>query len=146
MLINKYSIDVNVKCLLFQGLIPFEPIDLEKLSEKHALYVSQQIGQVEIMLDNFYQLPTDTSDAAIMLQVSRTMTGQMKQPINRSASKIILHQSVRINNLSSTITTFWRQICIIDTIKESVINFKETKDPCMLIFNVGVDGYVPNEL
>lgn len=81
-------------------------------------------------------------NAVISLQVSRTMTGPVRRPTNEMPSKVILHQSIKINNFQSIIEKFWRQICIIDSIKESVVDFKETKDPAALVFNISRDGCV----
>lgn len=124
-----------------QGLVPYEPIDLSKLFAKHALYAPMQLGVVEMMVDSYYQLNTDTPDATVTLQVSKVTNGLVKQFANEAPSKMILHQSIKINNFTSIIFKFWRQICIIDTIKESVVNFKETKDPSTLIFNITSEGY-----
>lgn len=93
------------------------------------------------MVDSYYQLNTDTTDATVTLQVSKVTNGLVKHFTNEAPSKMILHQSIKINNFTSIIFKFWRQICIIDTIKESVVNFKETKDPSTLVFNITSDGY-----
>lgn len=131
----------NFLSFLKQGLVPYEPIDLLQLFAKHALYVPMQLGVVEMMVDSYYQLNTDTPDATVTLQVSKVTNGLVKHFTNETPSKMILHQSIKINNFTSSIFKFWRQICVINTIKESVVNFKETKDPSALVFNITSEGY-----
>lgn len=117
---------------ILQGVIDFKPINLIELQTKHLSYVVKQYGPIEGTIDNYYRLGND-----VLLQVSRSVNGSMAQSIlndGKSASKMILHQSIQVNNFRSIASKFWIQLGILDDIKETILSYKETRDPSNLIF------------
>lgn len=114
-----------------QGAHPFEPIDLTELQAKHLSYVVKQYGPSEGMVDSFYRLGRDA-----VLQVSHTVnsTSQSITTDGKTATKMALHQSVEINNIQSIAHKFWIQLGILNDIKDTIIAYKETKNPRSLIF------------
>lgn len=132
---NYFRLDIIYKSnFLIQGIVNFEPVNMAELQAKHLSYVVKQYGSIEGMVDGFYQLGNDA-----MLQVSHLVNGSMPQSIlsdGKSAAKMVLHQSISINNLCRSIAyKFWIQLGILDNIKETIIAYKETKDPSKLVFN-----------
>ncbi|XP_031631660.1 protein zwilch [Contarinia nasturtii] len=118
--------------LTFNGVINFEPINLMELQKQHVNYVVKQYGPIEGMVDNYYRLGNDA-----MLQVSRPVNGSTTQSIlndEKTASKMVLHQSIQVNNLQSIAKKFWIQLDILNNIKQTIVSYKETKDPECLTF------------
>lgn len=131
-------------CSVLQGVVDFKPINLIELQSKHLSYVVKQYGSIEGMIDSYYRLGNDA-----LLQVSRSVNGSMAQSINdgKSASKMVLHQTIQVNNFKSVARKFWIQLGILDDIKETIVSYKESKDMSCLIFKGhGGHGLVSNEL
>lgn len=91
---------------------------------------------IETLNDSYYQLHS-SPDGAITLQLSREIGGILTQPMvdGKSSSKLTLHQSVRIDNYGSIAAQFWGQLDVLNMIKDSIIQYKETRDPNALAFN-----------
>lgn len=103
------------------------------LQAEHMSYVGKQYGQLEGMIDSYYQLGNDA-----LLQVSRSVNGSMPQSIltdGKTTSKMTLHQSVPVNNYRSVAHKFWIQLGILDDIKQTIATYKETRDLGTLIFS-----------
>lgn len=105
---------------------------MAELQAKHLSYVVKQYGPLEGVVDSYYRL---TNDA--MLQVSYLVNGSMPQSIladGKMASKMVLHQSIAINNFRSIAHKFWIQLGILNDIKESILFYKESRDSSALAF------------
>lgn len=130
---------------VLQGVVDFKPINLIDLQSKHLSYVVKQYGSIEGMIDNYYRLGNDA-----LLQVSRSVNGSMAQSIindGKSASKMVLHQTIQVNNFKSVARKFWIQLGILDDIKETIVSYKESKAMSCLIFKGhGGHGFVLNEI
>lgn len=105
-----------------------------ELEAKHQAIVTKQYGSIEGMIDSYYRLGNDT-----MLQVSRSteVNGKMTQSMmtdGNAASKMTLHQLVHIGNVRSIASIFWIQLGILDSIKDTIVSYKETKNRDYLIF------------
>lgn len=125
---------------LFKGHIEFKPVDLNKLQERHLSYVVKQFGPTEGMVDSYYQLGDAT-----MLQVSRPINStmsRMKTTDGKMSSKMVLHQSVKINNLQSIAHRFWIQLGILNDIKSSIVAYKQSKNESCLNFDGFSCGFV----
>lgn len=120
---------LSTNCVDFQGVIDFQPINLTELHTKHLSYVVKQYGPIECMIDNYYRLGNDA-----LLQVSRSLNGQSVLNDNKSASKMVLHQSIQVNNFKSIAKKFWIQLGTLDDIKETIVSYKESRDSSCLIF------------
>lgn len=106
---------------------------MAELQAKHLSYVGKQYGPIEGMVDSYYRLSNDA-----MLQVSYLVNGSMPQSIladGKSAAKMVLHQSISINKFHSITHKFWIQLGILDSIKETIVAYKETKDLSKLYYN-----------
>lgn len=129
---KQYNSDDKNDYVSFQGVIDFKPINLIELQSKHLSYVVKQYGPIEGMIDNYYRLGNDA-----LLQVSRSVNGSMAQSIlndGKSASKMVLHQSIQVNNFKSIAKKFWIQLGILDDIKDTIVSYKETRDASYLTF------------
>lgn len=76
------------------------------------------------------------------LQISFELNGPLTQSIlakQKDSLKMTLHQSVRINNITSVASKFWRQIHHLNTIKENIIAYKEDLDSKYLVLNITCD-------
>lgn len=106
---------------------------MAELQAKHLSYVVKQNGPLEGVVDSYYRLGNDA-----LLQVSHLINGSMPQSIiadGKMASKMILHQSISINNYRSIAHKFWIQLGILNNIKETILAYKESRDPSVLTFN-----------
>lgn len=106
---------------------------MAKLQAEHLSSVVKQYGPSEGMIDSYYRLGSDAT-----LQVSYTVNGAISQSIitdGKTASKMVLHQSVQINNFQSIAKKFWIQLDILNDIKDTIITYKESKDQKHLRFN-----------
>lgn len=113
---------------------------MAELQAKHYSYVVKQYGPIEGMVDSFYRLGPDA-----MLQVSHTVNGSMPQSIladGKSAAKMILHQTVSISQFQPSTRQFWIQLGILDNIKETILTYKDTKDPNSLVFKSFTSRFV----
>lgn len=93
---------------------------------------------METTIDSYYQLNIENNN--MKLQLSRSISGRLSSKTFKDFdrdSRMILHQSVPIDNPDSIVETFWRQIKILNIIKESIVAFKETDDPSYLTYTVG---------
>lgn len=102
------------------------------LQAKQLAYVGKQYGPLEGAVDSYYRLGNDA-----LLQVSHLVNGSLPQSIltdGKTASKMILHQSISINNYRSIAHKFWIQLGILNDIKETVLAYKETRDASVLTF------------
>ncbi|XP_055324770.1 protein zwilch [Sitodiplosis mosellana] len=118
--------------LRYNGVVDFKPINLIELQSKHLSYVVKQYGPIEGMIDNYYRLSNDA-----MLQVSRPVNGSMAQSIindGKVASKMVLHQTIQVNNFKSVAKKFWIQLGILDDMKETIVSYKELRDLSCLVF------------
>lgn len=99
----------------------------------HHSYVIKQYGALEGIIDSFYHLCNNA-----VLQVSHSVNNSMPQSIladGKSAAKMILHQTISINRFQSSTQNFWIQLGILDSIKETIVAYKNTKDPNKLEFS-----------
>lgn len=121
-----------------QGQCSYEEMDLNKLESKHLSYISKPNSIMETTIDSFYQLNIENNN--MKLQLSRSMSGRLSSitvnDIDRN-SRMILHQSVPIDNPNSIVETFWRQIKILNIIKEAIVAFKDTDEQSYLVFTIG---------
>lgn len=119
---------------IFQGIVDFQPINMAELQAKHMSYVVKQYGPLEGIVDSYYRLSNDA-----LLQVSHLVNGSMSQSMlsnGKMASKMVLHQSVSINNNHRSIAhKFWIQLGILNNIKETIVAYKETGDSSGLTFH-----------
>lgn len=118
--------------ILFQGIVDFQPINMAELQAKHLSYVGKQYGPLEGVVDSYYRLGNDA-----LLQVSHLVNGSMPQSIladGKMASKMILHQSISINNYRSIAHKFWIQLGILNDIKETILAYKESRELSALNF------------
>lgn len=105
---------------------------MAELQAKHLSYVVKQYGPLEGVVDSYYRLGKDA-----LLQVSHLVNGSMPQSIladGKIASKMILHQSIAINNFGSIAHKFWIQLGILNDIKETILSYKESRDSSALTF------------
>lgn len=105
---------------------------MAELQAKHNSYVVKQYGPIEGMVDSFYRLGNDAT-----LQVSHTANGSMPQSIlvdGKNVAKMMLHQTVSISHFQPSTRKFWIQLGILDSIKETIITYKDTKDPKSLVY------------
>lgn len=105
---------------------------MAELQAKHLSYVVKQYGPLEGVVDSYYRLTND-----VLLQVSHLVNGSMPQSIladGKMASKMVLHQSIAINNFRSIAHKFWIQLGILNDIKESILSYKESRDSSELAF------------
>lgn len=106
---------------------------MAELQAKHLSYVVKQYGPLEGVVDSYYRLGND-----VLLQVSHLVNGSMPQSIladGKMASKMILHQSIAINNFRSIAHKFWIQLGILNDIKETILSYKEFRDSSALTFH-----------
>lgn len=123
-----------------QGRLLYEEMNLSKLESKHLAYIVKPTNIMETTIDSYYQLNFENNN--MKLQLSRTLSGSLSSKTIKDFdgdSRMILHQSVPIDHPDSIAETFWRQIKILNMIKEAIVNFKETEDPSQLSFTVGVE-------
>lgn len=124
----------TVKHVIFlQGKVDFQQINMAEMQAKHLSYVVKQYGPIEGVIDSHYRLSNDT-----YLQVKQLVNGSMPQSIlvdGKMASKMILHQSIPINNYRSIAHKFWIQLGILNDIKETILAYKESRDPSVLTFH-----------
>lgn len=122
-------------------MIDFGPVNLTDLHSKHIATVGKQYGSIEGMIDNYYRLESDA-----MLQVSRSVNGSLTQSLmsDGMASKIILHQSILVNhNVRSIASKFWIQLGILDDIKDTIVDYKQSKDSnCLFLKSFGAPRFV----
>lgn len=93
---------------------------------------------METTIDSYYQLNIDNNN--MKLQLSRSTSGRLTSKTVKDFdrdSRMILHQSVRIDNPDSIIETFWRQIKILNIIKEAIVAYKDNEEPSYLVFTIG---------
>lgn len=93
---------------------------------------------METTIDSYYQLNIENNN--MKLQLSRSMSGRIASKTFKDFdrdSRMILHQSVPIDHPDSIIETFWRQIKILNIIKEAIVTFKDMDDPRYLVYTVG---------
>lgn len=105
---------------------------MAELQAKHLSYVVKQYGPIEGVVDSYYRLSNDA-----LLQVSQLVNGSMPQSIladGKISSKMVLHQSISINNYRSIAHKFWIQLGILNSIKDTILAYKETRDVSALIF------------
>lgn len=115
-----------------QGVVDFHQINTVQLQAKHLSYVVKQYGPIEGLVDSHYRLSNDAN-----LQVTHLVNGSVPQTIltdGKMASKMILHQTIPINNYRSIAYKFWIQLEILNEIKETVELYKQSKDPVTLCF------------
>lgn len=63
--------------------------------------------------------------------MSREIAGILTQAAiddKRTPPRLLLHQSVRIENYDSIAEMFWRQLVTLDRIKKSIVDYKESED------------------
>lgn len=118
-----------------QGVISYETINLNNLQAKHFSYIPKHNNQIETTIDSYFQIQN-----GMKLQLSRSISGPL-MPVMlhdyEKHSRIILHQSVPIDNNNSVAEAFWRQIKILDLIKDDIAAYKESGDKRYLIYQVG---------
>lgn len=93
---------------------------------------------METTIDSYYQLNIDNNN--MKLQLSRSMSGRLTSKTVKDFdrdSRMILHQSVPIDNPDSIVETFWRQIKILNIIKEAIVAYKDTEEQSYLVFTIG---------
>lgn len=95
-------------------------------------------NMVEAEIDAYFQLSSGLNN--VKLQLSSTVADSLVNVRLNNYEKyprITLHQNVAVSNPDSAAETFWRQINILDMIKDSIVAFKETSDPDELIYRFG---------
>lgn len=125
-------------CFLVQGQCPYDEIDLNKLENKHLSYISKPNNIMETTIDSYYQLNVENNN--MHLQLSRSISGRLSSKTFKDFdrdSRMILHQTVPIDNPDSIVETFWRQIKILNIIKEAIVAFKDTEELSYLVYTVG---------
>lgn len=124
-----------------QGFTEFKLIDVICLQSKHLLYAPKHSTQTNSTIDTYYDL-CNSHERKMKLQISFEINGTVTQSIlakQKDSLKMTLHQSVRINNIKSVASKFWRQIHHLNTIKENIIAYKEYSDPKYLMLNITCD-------
>lgn len=127
---------------LIQNYVQFEGIDLILLQSKHSAHTPKHSIQQSSAVDIFYDVCM-SGDRIMNLQVTHEMNGAFTQSEiskNKSALKVTLHQSIRVNNLSSPAWKLWRQLDQLNTIKETIQAYKEYEDPQYLKLNIMSDS------
>lgn len=118
-------------------------MDLGKLERKHLSYISKPNNIMDTTIDSYYQL--DVGNNNMKLQLSHSTSGRLSSKTVKDFdrdSRMILHQSVPIDNTDSIIETFWRQIKILNIIKETIVSYKDTDDHSYLVFTIGTQWVI----
>lgn len=92
----------------------------------------------DVDVDVYFQLNSGLNNVKLQLSSSvRDSLSNFRLNNYEKYSRITLHQTVAINNLDSVAEIFWRQINILDQIKDSIVAFKESADSDDLVYNFG---------
>lgn len=141
---QQQQICLTISCFFFsrfllniQGVIDYSSINITELQKKHFSYIPRHNNNVETLIDSYFRI---SDNDRITLQITRTANGLLSQPVmtdyNKNA-RITLHQTVQIANNDSIAEEFWRQLTILDIIKENIVTFKESGNSKDLIYQVG---------
>lgn len=112
---------------------------MDALIAKHRSYGQFDASRIVINVDSYFSLHPN-----VKLQVSRLTTGQVAQAfltdnITTRNNGIVLHQSISIGDPSSDVIPFWMQLHMLDSIKENIIRYQESKDTNDLLYTQGAD-------
>lgn len=121
--------------VLFDGYVSYRVIDLNELQQKHFTFLAFHKNVVDTRIDYFFNLNTEQH---VKLQLTRSVHKPIANIFAEydKCSRIILHQRVCIDS-DSEAEVFWRQIRILDMIKDVIVSYKKKKDSNLLIYDVG---------
>lgn len=116
-------------------MIEYNDVKMKTLTEKHFSYTNMMGEQLNVTIDTYFNLHENN----IVLQVSRSKSSKTMQNFlvdNTIYDRLILHQSIRIGDRESVAMEFWMQLEILDTIKKSIVLYRESEDPDDLVYQV----------
>lgn len=120
-------------------MIAYDDINVALLQKKHLSYLSNQNDKSKTFIDSYFRVGSNNN---IELQLSRLSKGILINSVmtdHWKNSRLILHQSVQIANTDSIAEEFWRQLTILDIIKEDIVTFSESGNQSDLIYQVGAN-------
>lgn len=106
---------------------------MKNLTDRHFSYTNGE--SVNVNIDSYFNLHGNN----IVLQVSRSKSAKVMQTFlndNTIYDRMVLHQSVRIGDPDSVAMEFWIQLDILNTIKNTIVAYRESKDAEDLVYKV----------
>lgn len=109
------------------------------MQKKHLSYIPNHNGKIKNFIDTYFRVEDNNN---IEIQLSRSTDGLLTNAVLTDLwknARIILHQTVKINNTESIAEEFWRQLTILEIIKDNIVTYNESGCSSDLVYQVAAN-------